>query len=118
MGSLGNKDVISKNIKYYMGLKGKDRNEMCEDLGFPYTTFADWINGVTYPRIDKIEIMANYFGIEKSDLIEERKSKAKSVESDWPEVANVLMREGKIPTPEKRKQIAKIIRAVLEEENE
>lgn len=118
VGGLGNKEIISKNIKYYMGLKGKERKEMCEDLGFPYTTFVDWINGVTYPRIDKIEMMANYFGIEKSDLIEERKNKVPSLEADWPEVANVLMREGKIPTPEKRKQIAKIIRAALSEENE
>lgn len=115
MGALGNKDIMSKNIKYYMGIKGKDRNEMCEDLGFPYTTFADWINGVTYPRIDKIEIMANYFGIEKSDLIEERKGKEKeeSLDSIWAEQAPVLRRAGKIATPEERQRIANIIKATL-----
>ena len=39
-----------------------------------YSTLSDWINGNKYPRIDKIEILANYFGIEKSDLIEKRDS--------------------------------------------
>jgi len=35
-------------------------------------TFSDWVNAKTYPRIDKIELMANYFGISKADLVEER----------------------------------------------
>lgn len=35
-------------------------------------TFSDWVNAKTYPRIDKIEMMANYFGISKSDLVERR----------------------------------------------
>ena len=71
MSGLGNKEIMAKNIRHYMELKGKDRNQICKDLGFKYTTFTDWINGNTYPRIDKIELMANYFGIIKSDLVEE-----------------------------------------------
>ena len=47
-----------------------DRNKICTDLGFKYTTFTDWVKGNTYPRIDKIEMMANYFGVSKSDLVE------------------------------------------------
>ena len=37
-----------------------------------YTTFTDWVKGNAYPRIDKIELMADYFGISKSDLVEEK----------------------------------------------
>lgn len=71
MSSLGNKDIMAKNIQYYMNLNHKSRNEICEALNIKYTTFTDWIKGNTYPRIDKIELMANYFGIQKSDLVEE-----------------------------------------------
>ena len=39
-------------------------------LDFKYSTVLDWLNAKTYPRIDKIEKMANYFGVEKSDLVE------------------------------------------------
>ena len=70
--NLGNKEIFSKNLKYYMELTGKTRNIICDDLGFKYTTFTDWVNGNKYPRIDKIEMLANYFGIKKSDLIEEK----------------------------------------------
>ncbi|HFU4136897.1 TPA: XRE family transcriptional regulator [Streptococcus suis] len=70
--SLGNKEVISNNLKYYMNKKGVDRNQLCSDLDLKYMTVSDWINAKTYPRIDKIESLANYFGINKSDLIEEK----------------------------------------------
>lgn len=52
----------------------KSRNDMCEALGVKYTTFTDWVKGNSYPRIDKIELMANYFGISKADLVEKRNS--------------------------------------------
>ena len=70
--NLGNKQIMAKNIQYYMNQRGKTRQEMCDALGVKYTTFTDWVKGNAYPRIDKIELMANYFGISKSDLVEER----------------------------------------------
>lgn len=75
MSDLGNREVMAKNIKYYMSLHNKTRKQMCSDLGFSYTTFSDWINAKTYPRIDKIEMMANYFDIAKSDLVENKEKK-------------------------------------------
>lgn len=72
MSDLGNKEIFSKNLKHYMKINNKDRNDICKDLKFPYTTFADWYNGKIYPRIDKIEMIANYFNIKKSDLIENK----------------------------------------------
>lgn len=62
---------MAKNIRYYMELHRKTRQEMCDALGVKYTTFTDWINANAYPRIDKIEMMANYFHITKADLVEE-----------------------------------------------
>mgnify|MGYP002706260965 CR=1 FL=1 len=72
MSDLGNKEIFSKNLKYYMTINNKTRNDVCNDLGFKYTTFTDWYNGNIYPRIDKIEMLSNYFRIEKSDLIEKK----------------------------------------------
>lgn len=74
MSDLGNKEIFSKNLKYYMDLNNKDRNDICKILGFKYSTFSDWYNGNKYPRIDKIEMLANYFNIKKSDLIENHNS--------------------------------------------
>lgn len=69
--SLGNKEVFGKNLKKYIIASGKDRTTVAEDLGFPYSTLTDWINGKKYPRITNIEKLANYFNVSKVDLIED-----------------------------------------------
>ena len=77
-----NKKIMAKNIRRYMEKKGVTNQQLCDDLGFKYTTFMDWIKAVTYPRIGKVEAMANYFGCEKSDLIEEKLTKEKEKDND------------------------------------
>lgn len=72
MSDLGNEKIFAKNLKYYMEINNKTRYDVCKDLNLPYTTFAEWYHGKIYPRIDKIEMLANYFNIKKSDLIEEK----------------------------------------------
>ena len=70
--ALGNKDIMASNIKYYMSKYDIDRNKLCADLDLKYMTVSDWINAKSYPRIDKIEMLANYFGVKKSDLVEQK----------------------------------------------
>ncbi|MEE0127864.1 MAG: S24 family peptidase [Clostridia bacterium] len=72
MSDLGNKEIFAKNLQYYMSLNKKSRNDVCRDLEIPYSTFTDWYNANIYPRIDKIQLLANYFGIQKSDLVESK----------------------------------------------
>ena len=78
MSDLGNKAVIAQNLRYYIDKSGKTQTEICRDLNFRPSTFSDWVKGNTYPRIDKIESLANYFGINKSDLIEDKKNETDS----------------------------------------
>ena len=68
--ALGNKEIFAKNLRRYMEEHEKTRRDLCDDLGFSYMIVSDWCNAKKYPRIDRIEKLANYFGIEKSDLIE------------------------------------------------
>lgn len=80
MSSIGNKIVLSNNLRRLMAENGIERAQMSKDLNIPYTTFNDWYNGVKYPRIDKIEMMANYFGLPKSALIEEHEDLPSNME--------------------------------------
>ena len=72
MSSIGNKEVFARNLSYYIQLSGRDQKEIAEVIGVAPSTFNEWVKGKKYPRIDKIELLANYFGILKSDLIEEK----------------------------------------------
>lgn len=90
-----NKEIMANNIKRYMDSRGVSNQQLCDDLGFKYTTFMDWIKGVTYPRIGKVEAMANYFGCEKSDLIEEKLTPEKEKDNDTMVGIIVRMRKDK-----------------------
>lgn len=71
MSSLGNKEIMAHNIRRLMDSASVKPKDVCDTLKIPMPTFSDWINAKTYPRIDKIEMLANYFGVQKSDLVEE-----------------------------------------------
>ena len=72
MSNIGNKETFAKNLSYYLSINGRNQKEVAEYLGVAQSTFNEWANAKKYPRIDKIEKLANYFGILKSDLIEEK----------------------------------------------
>lgn len=86
---LGNKQIMSRNILKYMEIEGKTRQDVCRDLDISYTTFTDWVKGKTYPRIDKIEMLANYFHITKADLVEEESEPSKPGYYTDPETARL-----------------------------
>ena len=75
MEIIWSKEVFADNLKRYMDAKGITQRELAEVVGVSAPSVHEWINARKYPRIDKIEIMANYFGILKSDLIEDKRMK-------------------------------------------
>lgn len=82
MSDLGNREIFSKNLQYYMNLYNKTRIQVAKDIGVSYTTFTRWIKGTNYPRIDKIELLANYFRVNKADLIENKYSENEQYYND------------------------------------
>jgi transcriptional regulator with XRE-family HTH domain len=72
MSDFGNCQVMAENLSYYMHKNNISRYELAEIAGASYSSVTDWIKARKYPRIDKIERMANYFGVSKSALVEPR----------------------------------------------
>ena len=75
MSNLGNKETFAKNLTYYIDKHGKEQKEIAEAIDVAPSTFNAWVKAKKYPRIDKIELLAKYFGILKSDLIEEHNNR-------------------------------------------
>jgi repressor LexA len=92
MSDIGSKDVIGKNLTYYVERSGKTQKELAEIVGVAPSTFNDWLRGKKYPRIDKIEILADYFGILKSDLIERKSEDHKDVQKNNDVIADIIVR--------------------------
>jgi len=87
---MDHKTVFSENLKMYMALSGKSRKDVCEALGYSYFTFSDWVTGKKMPRMDKVEQLANYFGVLKSDLIEQKEKTATKNDSGVSEAKQKL----------------------------
>lgn len=92
MSNIGNKETMAKNLAYYVKVSGKTQKEVAEVAGVAASTFNDWIKAKKYPRIDKIEILANYFGILKSDLIEEKSEEHKKMQAENNALADIVVR--------------------------
>ena len=78
---MDSKNVFSRNLQYQMDLHSKSRQEVSTALGISYFTITSWVNGTKFPRMDKVEMLAKYFGCKKSDLIEEKKTTETEVDS-------------------------------------
>lgn len=92
MSNIGNKETMSKNLAYYLEKSGMTQKEMAEIVGVAASTFNDWMRAKKYPRIDKIEIMANYFKILKSDLIEEKTEEHREMQKKNDIMTDIVVR--------------------------
>ena len=87
---LGNKKIMAKNLKRLMKENNVSAKELSRTLDFPYTTLLSWLKADNYPRIDKIDAMADYFGVLKSELIEEKLTEEKEKDNDI--MADIIVR--------------------------
>lgn len=72
--NLGNKKTLANNLQRYMDQYGFTAKEIAEKIGVEPSAVSYWLNAKYYPRIDKIEKMANLFHVNKACLVEEPES--------------------------------------------
>ena len=89
---MDNKNIFASNLKRYMALQEKSRKDISEALGISYYTVTDWVKGKKYPRMDKVEMLANYFGVLKSDLIEEKTTEHREMQQKNSTLADITVR--------------------------
>lgn len=92
MTNLGNKNIMAKNLARYVARSGKTQKELAAIVGVAPSTFNDWLKAKKYPRIDKIEILADCFGILKSDLIEERSEGRDKMQKNNDAIADIIVK--------------------------
>ena len=66
------REIFANNLSYYVANSGKQQKDIAKALGFNQKTFNGWCNGLSMPTMGKIQALADYFNIGKSDLVDER----------------------------------------------
>lgn len=68
------KKILSRNLTTYLSLNKKSQKEVADAIGVSPQTFNTWCQGIALPRMGKLQLLADYFNINKSDLIENKES--------------------------------------------
>ena len=71
------RQTFANNLRYYLQEKGVTQKELAEAVGLSQGAISDWMTLRRYPRMDAVQKLADFFGIEKSDLVEDRSVKSK-----------------------------------------
>lgn len=114
MKTAENKKILAENILYYMELKGVTKQQLCAALDLKYSTFVEWIKGRAYPRIGAVEKLANYFGCEKSDLIEDRRKKD-SMDDGLSDSQRALIQLAEMIPADKAPLALRVMQSILED---
>ena len=72
MTDIDQKKIFSKNLNYFLSKMNKTQKEVADAISVSPQTFNTWCQGIALPRMGKVQKLADYFHIEKSDLIDER----------------------------------------------
>lgn len=75
------KKIFGKNLSRYVELSGKDQKDVAKELGYAPTTFNTWCVGKIIPSMGKVQKIADYFGIGKSDLLDDKYSIESAIEN-------------------------------------
>lgn len=67
-----NKNIFAKNLTQIMSVRDIKQADIVSLLGVSKSTVSSWCNGDKIPRMDRVQKLADYFGISMSDLIEEK----------------------------------------------
>ena len=68
--NLGNKIVFAENLNYYLSKSGDKQKDIANVAKVSQGTISDWLKKRSYPRMDKIQLLAEHWGIEMADLVE------------------------------------------------
>lgn len=66
------KKVFSRNLNRYIDMSNKTQREIAHSIGVSPQTFNTWCQGIAIPRMGKVQRLADYFHIGKSDLIDDK----------------------------------------------
>ena len=70
MSDAEQKKIFSRNLIRLVEASGKTQKEIAEDLLVSPQTFNTWTQGIALPRMGKVQALADYFHVNKSDLID------------------------------------------------
>lgn len=122
--TFGSKKVFVENFNYYLNKNNERKTDIARMLGVTPTTLSDWTKMRTYPRMDKLQRLAEHWGIDVVDLVE-RQTILDVVERQKQKIAAELLEDGdaivlyqaiKKLSPQNREIVSSLIKSLTKED--
>ena len=65
--------IIGRNLRKIAYEHDKTQAQIAKDLRQPTATVSSWMNGTRIPRMGKIDLLCEYFGVSRVDIMEPHK---------------------------------------------
>ena len=90
MTELEQKRIFSKNLNKLISKSDKKQVDIASDIGVSPQTFNTWVKGIAIPRMNKIQALADYFGVSKSDLVDNKPDEEYYIDPRTAEIAQEI----------------------------
>lgn len=89
------KKVFAHNLSNYTNLSNKTKSEIAKAIGSLPSAYTSWIQGISLPRMDKIQALADYFNVSITDLLDEHKEEPNYSERNS-SIANAVRKDSRL----------------------
>ena len=77
------RDAFAWNLRELLDCTGRTQADLIRELGLRQSTVSDWMSGKKYPRVDKIQLLADFFGVNRSALTEGQPAESLPGTTQW-----------------------------------
>ena len=98
--------IFSRNLTNLLEDRNKSQKDLVDFIGVSSSTVSNWCTGQKLPRMDKVQQIANWLGVNNSELLETKKN---DPQITYDEMIRIYTRSKNGLTPQEKMKLAKII---------
>lgn len=83
-------EIFADNLNYFLSKNQKTQSDLAKYMHVSTATASDWCNAKKMPRVDKLKSIANYFHINLSDLVDDRRDDTYYLDTESAEIVNFM----------------------------
>lgn len=84
------KEILSQNLQRLLLTSHRNQAQLADICGVSKGSFGDWVHGRTFPRPEKLRVLANALGVSEQDLITDVETKELYLNADVMALAKQL----------------------------
>lgn len=104
--------IFSRNLTNILEQRNKSQKDLVDFIGVSSSTVSNWCTGQKLPRMDKVQSIAGWLGVNNSDLLENRKAEQQIT---YEEMIKIYTRGRNSLSSQEKMKLAKIILSEDEE---